>query len=63
MANLFPAELDISGITVQVEQLAQLLSDVAAERYVLPTCLVHIHSLILLRAISQLCFNPPHNAR
>ncbi|THH02091.1 hypothetical protein EW026_g749 [Hermanssonia centrifuga] len=35
MANLFPAELDLSAITVQVEQLAQLLSDVAAERYAL----------------------------
>lgn len=34
MANLFPAELDLGAITVQVEQLAQLLSDVAAERYV-----------------------------
>lgn len=32
MANLFPAELDLNQITVQVEQLAQLLSDVAAER-------------------------------
>jgi hypothetical protein len=33
MANLFPSELDLSGIMSQVEQLAQLLSDVAAERY------------------------------
>lgn len=32
MANLFPTELDISAIAGQVEQLAQLLSDVAAER-------------------------------
>lgn len=42
MANLFPAELDLSAITAQVEQLAQLLSDVAAERYVAPvvTCAV-----------------------
>lgn len=32
MASLFPAELDLGMITVQVEQLAQLLSDVAAER-------------------------------
>jgi len=32
MANLFPSELDLAGITGQVEQLAQLLSDVAAER-------------------------------
>ncbi|KAH9859043.1 hypothetical protein C2E23DRAFT_717098 [Lenzites betulinus] len=35
MANLFPAELDLGAISVQVEQLAQLLSDVAAERYAL----------------------------
>lgn len=34
MANLFPSELDLGGITAQVEQLAQLLSDVAAERSV-----------------------------
>ena len=32
MATLFPGELDLAGITHQVEQLAQLLSDVAAER-------------------------------
>jgi len=35
MANLFPADLDLTAITGQVEQLAQLLSDVAAERYAL----------------------------
>jgi len=35
MASLFPAELDLGAITAQVEQLAQLLSDVAAERYAL----------------------------
>ncbi|GBE81182.1 hypothetical protein SCP_0309090 [Sparassis crispa] len=35
MANLFPAELDLGAISVQVEQLAQLLSEVAAERYAL----------------------------
>ncbi|PPQ67296.1 hypothetical protein CVT25_005880 [Psilocybe cyanescens] len=35
MANLFPTELDLGAITAQVEQLAQLLSDVAAERYAL----------------------------
>ncbi|KAH7916535.1 hypothetical protein BJ138DRAFT_1074936 [Hygrophoropsis aurantiaca] len=35
MANLFPAELDLAAIAAQVEQLAQLLSDVAAERYAL----------------------------
>lgn len=32
MANLFPTELDLAAIMSQVEQLAQLLSDVAAER-------------------------------
>ncbi|KAF8532542.1 hypothetical protein JB92DRAFT_2688064 [Gautieria morchelliformis] len=35
MANLFPAEVDLAAITSQVEQLANLLSDVAAERYAL----------------------------
>jgi hypothetical protein len=35
MASLFPGELDLGAITAQVEQLAQLLSDVAAERYAL----------------------------
>jgi hypothetical protein len=35
MANLFPTELDLAAIINQVEQLAQLLSDVAAERYAL----------------------------
>ncbi|KAJ7072325.1 hypothetical protein C8F01DRAFT_1103486 [Mycena amicta] len=34
MAHLFPAELDLGAITAQVEQLSQLLSDVAAERKV-----------------------------
>lgn len=33
MASLFPRELDLGAITTQVEQMAQLLSDVAAERY------------------------------
>ncbi|KIK96659.1 hypothetical protein PAXRUDRAFT_825716 [Paxillus rubicundulus Ve08.2h10] len=33
MANLFPTELDLGAITSKVEQLAQMLSDVAAERY------------------------------
>ena len=33
MAHLFPTELDLSAISAQVEQLAQLLSDVAAERF------------------------------
>ena len=35
MANLFPTELDLGAIMAQVEQLAQLLSEVAAERYAL----------------------------
>lgn len=35
MANLFPGELDLNTIAVQVEQLANLLSEVAAERYAL----------------------------
>ena len=35
MASFFPTELDFPGITSQVEQLAQLLSEVAAERHVL----------------------------
>lgn len=34
MANLFPAELDLAAIITQVEQLAQVLSDVSAERCV-----------------------------
>ncbi|EIN12012.1 hypothetical protein PUNSTDRAFT_83912 [Punctularia strigosozonata HHB-11173 SS5] len=35
MANLFPAELDLAAIISQVEQLAHVLSEVAAERYAL----------------------------
>jgi hypothetical protein len=35
MVSLFPSELDLNAITAQVEQLAQLLSDVTAERYAL----------------------------
>lgn len=34
IANLFPGEVDINAITLQVEQLAHLLSEVAAERFV-----------------------------
>jgi hypothetical protein len=33
MARLFPADLDLGSIAAQTEQLAQLLTDVAAERY------------------------------
>jgi hypothetical protein len=32
MANLFPDDLDLAAIMAQVEQAAQLLSEVAAER-------------------------------
>ncbi|TFK75445.1 hypothetical protein BDN72DRAFT_885878 [Pluteus cervinus] len=35
MANLFPSDLDLVAIVGQVDQLAQLLSEVAAERYAL----------------------------
>ncbi|KAG6837718.1 hypothetical protein H0H93_003520 [Arthromyces matolae] len=35
MASIFPDDVDLPGIIGQVEQLAQLLSDVAAERYAL----------------------------
>ncbi|KDN49813.1 hypothetical protein RSAG8_01878, partial [Rhizoctonia solani AG-8 WAC10335] len=35
VANLFPGEVDLAGIIVQVDQLANLLSEVAAERYAL----------------------------
>ncbi|KAF8739964.1 Fungal specific transcription factor domain, partial [Rhizoctonia solani] len=35
VANLFPGEVDLAGIVVQVDQLANLLSEVAAERYAL----------------------------
>lgn len=34
VANLFPDEVDLNAIIGQVEQLAQLLSDIAAERSV-----------------------------
>lgn len=44
MANLFPAELDLAALTGQVEQLAQLLSDVAAERSVPVTLRIRIPS-------------------
>jgi hypothetical protein len=56
IALLFPAELDLVGIITQVEQLAQLLSDVSAERYVLATHLipdVDIHSHYQIRACRQ----------
>ena len=43
MAHLFSSDLDLNAITTQVEQLAQLLSDVAAERYA--RCLVHVRAV------------------
>jgi len=33
VVHLFPVDLDLGSITAQAEQLAQLLSDVAAEKY------------------------------
>jgi hypothetical protein len=36
MSCMFPGELDLGAIISQVEQLAQLLSDVSAERQVWP---------------------------
>ncbi|PSS37802.1 hypothetical protein PHLCEN_2v270 [Hermanssonia centrifuga] len=54
MANLFPAELDLSAITVQVEQLAQLLSDVAAERS------DPEHRRILVPLSHPYCIPPPN---
>jgi len=35
IANLFPDEVELPSIVSQVEQLAQLLSEIAAERYAL----------------------------
>ncbi|KZS98190.1 hypothetical protein SISNIDRAFT_546194 [Sistotremastrum niveocremeum HHB9708] len=35
MANLFPGDLDLGTLIAQVEQMSQLLSEVAAERYAL----------------------------
>lgn len=60
MANLFPAELDLNQITVQVEQLAQLLSDVAAERSVHLPNYFREHSLT---PFPQVCFDSTHHAR
>lgn len=62
MANLFPAELDLAAITIQVEQLAQLLSDVAAERYALTLriMLANLRRKVGLTATGVL---PPQNAQ
>ncbi|KAI0332321.1 hypothetical protein GY45DRAFT_1246853 [Cubamyces sp. BRFM 1775] len=59
MANLFPAELDLGQITVQVEQLAQLLSDVAAERYAL-TLRIMLANLRRKVGLSPAGMPPPH---
>lgn len=47
MTGLFPTELDLGQITGQVEQLAQLLSEVAAERCVLTSFFALCPSLYL----------------
>lgn len=51
MANLFPAELDLAAIMSQVEQLAQLLSDVAAERLVLCDFLFSVNFSLMRRVL------------
>ncbi|KAI0070159.1 hypothetical protein K474DRAFT_1609218 [Panus rudis PR-1116 ss-1] len=63
MANLFPAELDLATIMVQVEQLAQLLSDVAAERYALTLriMLANLRRKIGLPSSSSSSSNPSSN--
>jgi hypothetical protein len=58
MASLFPAELDLATITGQVEQLAQLLSEVAAERYVF-TLLILIFAQLVVR---QVCTDTARHA-
>ncbi|KZT29220.1 hypothetical protein NEOLEDRAFT_1057246 [Neolentinus lepideus HHB14362 ss-1] len=57
MANLFATELDLPAIVVQVEQLSQLLSDVAAERYALTLGIM----LANLRRKMGLTIGPPHS--
>lgn len=44
MASIFPDDVDLPSIIGQVEQLAQLLSEVAAERYAYKT----FHQFILI---------------
>lgn len=60
MANLFPAEVDLTAITAQVEQLAQVLSDVAAERYVSQPLAVYGHSH---SSVVQVCADAAHHDR
>ncbi|KAM5531278.1 hypothetical protein V8D89_015079 [Ganoderma adspersum] len=62
MANLFPAELDLAAITIQVEQLAQLLSDVAAERYAL-TLRIMLANLRRKVGLTPTGGLPPQNAQ
>lgn len=67
MANLFPTELDLTAIMSQVEQLAQLLSDVAAERsvyvvVVLRKCLSNTWSAqSCTHAANHACKPPPQS--
>ncbi|KAF9531621.1 hypothetical protein CPB83DRAFT_848474 [Crepidotus variabilis] len=58
MANLFPADLDLGAITTQVEQLAQLLSEVAAERYAL-TLRIMLANLRRKVGLQSGVLNPP----
>jgi len=55
IANLFPNEVDMGAIITQVEQLAQLLSEVAAERYALTIRLMLAN---LRRKIGMQSVNP-----
>jgi len=59
VAHLFPADLDLGSITVQVEQLAQLLSDIAAERY---TITLRVMLANLRRKIGSAPNNNAHDA-
>ena len=53
VANLFHSEVDLPSIMAQVEQLAHLLSGVAAERFVFSeTCSSIV--LILFRPVMRL---------
>ncbi|GJJ06660.1 hypothetical protein Clacol_000855 [Clathrus columnatus] len=58
MAHLFPGEVDIGAIATQVEQLAGLLSDVAAERYALTLRLM----LVNLRRKMGMSYGQGHSS-
>ncbi|KAG8964479.1 hypothetical protein FRC03_001730 [Tulasnella sp. 419] len=58
IANLFPSEVDLSAITAQVEQLANLMSEIAAERYAL-TLRLMIANLRRKIGISSVQPTPP----